>query len=80
MAINAPGNFEEIKIERSDNPIKYFRQIKIMGSSQIGDLTGQDIVQDKYPLPSSQDSFYKLVTIDRAGVMRSYPSVKLTNI
>lgn len=80
LSTENPAQYNEIKIVRSDNAVKYFRQIKALSGSSLENLTGADVIVDKFPLPSSQNAFYKIVTIDAAGVQKSYPSVKLAKL
>jgi hypothetical protein len=69
--------YSEVRIVRSDNPVTNFRQIKLLSNENLSQLSVNNIVIDKYPLPSKSESYYKLVTIDAYGVQKSYPSVKL---
>lgn len=73
-----PAQYDEIKIVRSDNPVKYFRQVKILSGEKISELSGSDELIDKYPLPGKTTSYYKVITVDNTGVQKSYPSVKLS--
>jgi hypothetical protein len=74
-----PNDFQEIVIMRSDNPSEYFRSIKELSKDQISQLGKENVLLDKYPLPSTMVSYYKVQTIDKFGVQRSYPSVKLAS-
>ncbi len=74
-----PNDFQEILIMRSDNPSEYFRSIKELSKEQISQLSTENVLLDKYPLPSSISSYYKVQTIDKLGVQRTYPSVKLAS-
>ena len=71
------GQYSEIRIVRSDNPVTNFRQIKLISAEAISELSNTNTLVDKYPLPSKSNAYYKLVTVDSYGVQKSYPSVKL---
>lgn len=77
LELDNPTQYNEIKIVRSDNPVKYFRQIKLLSGSVVSNMEPSHTVIDKFPLPASQNSFYKVVTIDKSGVQKTYPTVKL---
>lgn len=77
LGLKEPDTFEEIIIMRSDNPSIYFRSIKELNSEAVAQLTTENTLIDKYPLPSSVVTYYKVQTVDKTGVQRSYPSVKL---
>ena len=77
LGLNNPGEFETIIIQRSDDPSKFFRDVKYFSQEEIGGLQQDNVFQDKYPLPSSVVTYYKIQTVDKSGVQRTYPSVKL---
>jgi hypothetical protein len=34
---------------------------------------------DKYPLPASMDAYYRIKTVTKDGITRTYPSVALSS-
>ena len=69
--------YTEVRIVRSDNPVTNFRQIKLLKDANLQELSSNNTLVDKYPLPSKSNAYYKIVTVDSYGVQKSYPSVKL---
>lgn len=72
-----PEDFEQIIILRSDDPSKFFRNVKELSPEELKSLQQDNVLEDKYPLPSSVVTYYKVQTTDKSGVQRMYPSVKL---
>lgn len=70
--------YDEIYIRRSDNPMENFRQVKYLTKTQIGTLAQNKTIIDKYPLPGSKDTYYKVVAISKKGVYKLFPCVKLS--
>jgi hypothetical protein len=62
---------------RSDKPSGVFRNVKELSKEDINNLAVDHQIIDKYPLPSAMTSYYKLQTVNKSGVYRSYPCVKL---
>lgn len=77
LGIKDPTSIESLVIMRSDNPSKYFREVKQLSKNELDNMGSENVLVDKYPLPSTMSSYYKIKTIDVTGVQRSYPSVKL---
>lgn len=79
LDLKQPDQLDELVVMRSENPAIYFRSIKQLNQEAISKLTHENVLIDKYPLPSSVVTYYKVQTVDKSGVQRSYPSVKLTS-
>jgi hypothetical protein len=79
LGLKEPSDFEEILIMRSDNPSANFRRIKELNQEAVDALTKENVLIDKYPLPSSVVTYYKVQTVDKTGVQRTYPCVKLAS-
>jgi hypothetical protein len=79
LDINDPTSYDEIIVMRSDKPSGNFRNVKELSKEDINKLVTDKNIIDKYPLPSSVITYYKLQTIDKTGVYRSYPCVKLAS-
>lgn len=77
LGLQNPQQYAQITVLRSDNPAKFFREVKNLGLNEITELSSDNVLVDKYPLPGSVTSYYKIQTIDKSGVQRSYPCVKL---
>jgi hypothetical protein len=71
------ASYDEIIVMRSDKPSGVFRNVKELSKEDINNLAVDHQIIDKYPLPSAMTSYYKLQTVNKSGVYRSYPCVKL---
>ncbi|MCB9255636.1 MAG: hypothetical protein H6579_00745 [Chitinophagales bacterium] len=78
LGLQNPQEYAEIIVMRSDNPAKFFREVKYLGGEAIDGMSSSNVIIDKYPLPSKITSYYKIQTIDKNGVQKSYPSVRLS--
>ena len=79
LDLKDPLSYEEIIVMRSDKPSGTFRNVKELSKEDIAKLVTDNKVVDKYPLPFTMTSYYKLQTVDKSGVYRSYPCVKLAS-
>lgn len=73
------ASYSEIIVMRSESPSGTFRNVKELSKDDIIKLVSDNKIIDKYPLPTSMISYYKLQTVDKNGVLRSYPCVKLSS-
>lgn len=71
------SQYEEIFLKRSKAPLDDFRQVKRLSKTQMETLAQEGTIVDKYPLPGSKDSYYKVVVIKK-GTQKSFPSIKLS--
>lgn len=78
LGLLEPENYDGIIVMRSDSPSGLFRNVKEMTASDMSNLTSNNTIIDKYPLPGSVTAYYKVQTVDKSGVYRSYPCVKLS--
>ncbi len=79
LGLKEPSEFEEILIMISDNPSANFRSIKELNQEAVDALTKGNVLIDKYPLPRSVVTYYKVQTVDKTGVQRTYLSVQLAS-
>lgn len=79
LDLKDPTSYDEIIVMRSDKPSGVFRNVKELSQEDIYKLISDNKIYDKYPLPSSITTYYKLQTVDKTGVYRSYPCVKLAS-
>ena len=74
------AQYDHIIIERSGNGGEFFSQVKYIQTegADIGD--GNYVFRaDKYPLPNNIDSYYRIKTVSKDGVTRTFPSVALAS-
>lgn len=78
LILKDPSKFQEINILRSDKPTENYRNIKSLDPSQVAELNIDNVIIDKYPLPGSINAYYKIQTIEKSGVQRTFPMVVLS--
>jgi len=71
-------DYDEIYLKRSTNPTEDFRQVKYLTKSQIPTLGHTGTIIDKYPLPGNMDAYYKVVALNKEGIYKLFPCVKLS--
>ena len=68
--------FSHAVIEKSDDIKSEFRQCAYIDANTDVKIDGATEKKDKYPRVYS-DSFYRLRTVSKEGIERSYPAVRL---
>ncbi len=68
-------NFEQIVIERSS--AGGFTPCKIISLSDVNVIDGYFTSVDKFPLPAKIDCQYRLKTISKDGITKTFPPVDL---
>ncbi len=74
-----PSTIQSISVERSELNGRQFSQCKYFDFSEK-QLMDTIIKTDNYPLPASVDILYRLRIINKEGVTRVYPPVKLAAV
>ena len=72
--------FDYVSIERSPMESTNFTQCKYIGFNETANDSVIIKELDKYPLPATQEVFYRIKTITKEGISRTYPSVRLPAI
>ena len=76
-----PNQYQYIIIERSNASSSYFARIRYIDpSSEKFDANNYMQKTDNYPISMRQDSYYRIVTIDKDGVERAYPATQLAGV
>lgn len=73
--------YEKVIIERSADVLNNYGQCKYMVIKNEKE-DGDDYFKrtDRYPLPTHLDSYYRIVTVSKDGVKKTYPAVLLPGI
>lgn len=74
------SQYESVLIERSDNQQLNFSQCKYIKFNESAKDTVVLSKKDNYPMPFSNDIYYRVKTITKEGVTRIYPSVRLPGV
>jgi CHASE2 domain-containing sensor protein len=75
-----PENIKEMTIERGTVLGETFRQVKTFASSEIVSINdGKYTTIDKYPASGNENIYYRVVVIDKEGVLRHYPASEIQN-
>jgi hypothetical protein len=69
--------FAYVSLERSPLENANFTQCKYIGLREVVSDSVQIKELDKYPLAATQDVFYRVKTITKEGISRTYPPVRL---
>ncbi len=64
-------------IEKSNEPAAGFRQCKYIKLPESGKDSLAIAERDKYPLAATQNVYYRIKTVSKEGVSRTYPVVRL---
>jgi hypothetical protein len=74
------AQYDHIIIERSGNGGEFFSQVKYIQTEGADIEDGNYVFRaDKYPLPSNVDSYYRIKTVSKDGITRTFPSVALAS-
>lgn len=81
MYFKHPENIKEMTIERGTILGESFRQVKVFGSSEITSIVdGKMTTIDRYPISGNDsDIYYRVVVIDKEGVVRFFPASSMQN-
>lgn len=80
MYFKHPENIKEMTIERGTVLGESFRQVKVFGASDIASITdGKYTAIDKYPLSGNENIYYRVVVVDKDGVIRFFPASAIQN-
>jgi hypothetical protein len=72
------AQYDHVVIERSGNGGEFFSQVKYVQTDGADIEDGNYVFRsDKYPLPNNTESFYRIKTVGKDGVTRTFPSVAL---
>lgn len=74
------SQFEFVVIERSSEAINNFSQIKYIKFNDSAKDSVVIVKRDTYPLMAAEDVYYRVKTITKEGVTRTYPSARLPAI
>lgn len=70
------SQYEYVLVERSAENANYFSRCKYISGGTT--LSSKDILQiDKYPYSAAKDVYYRIKTVTKDGIERSYPAVML---
>ncbi|MFN8287259.1 MAG: hypothetical protein U0V74_10920 [Chitinophagales bacterium] len=69
--------FSYVTIERSLDDLNSFSQCKYFVPTQEKTMHGAIIKEDVYAISSSKDMYYRIKTVSKDGVSRTYPPVRL---
>ena len=74
------AQYDHIIVERSGNGGEFFSQVKYVQTEGADIEDGNYVFRaDKYPLPGNTTSYYRVKTVGKDGVTRTFPSVELAN-
>lgn len=75
------SQYDKVIIERSADVLNNYGQCKYMVIKNE-EQDGNDYFKrtDRYPLPTHLDSYYRVVTVSKDGVKKTYPGVLLPGI
>ena len=81
MYFKHPENIQEMTIERGTVLGESFRQVKVFGASEIASIVdGKYTAVDKYPISGNDANiYYRVVVIDKEGVIRYFPASAMQN-
>lgn len=74
------SQFEFVVIERSSNAMTNFSQIKYIKFNDSANDSVVIVKRDTYPLMAAEDVYYRVKTITKEGVTRTYPPARLPAI
>lgn len=72
--------YETIIIERGAGETAHFSRVKYIVPSKDGINSDYFVKEDSYPMSAKADSYYKITTISKDGVERSYPPIQLPSV
>ncbi|MCS6819764.1 MAG: hypothetical protein RMJ53_03720 [Chitinophagales bacterium] len=72
------AQYDHIIIERSGTGGEFYSQVKYIQVDGVNAIDGNYLLSaDKYPLPASVDAHYRIKTVTKDGITRTYPSVSV---
>lgn len=71
------SEFEYVMIERSADSKTGFSQCKYIKFNESANDSVVIVKRDNYPLGAASDVFYRIKTVTKEGITRTYPSVRL---
>ncbi len=77
VQMSEPAEYSYVTIERSLDDLNSFSQCKYFVPAQEKTLHGAIVKDDVYAISSSKDMYYRIKTVSKDGVSRTYPPVRL---
>ena len=71
------GTYDEIIVERSFSDVSGFSACKTIEVSQTKIVGGYYKTSDKYPMAGQKDCYYRIKTVSKEGVIKTFPPVLL---
>lgn len=78
LVVKDMAQYDHIIIERSAENTNYFGKCKYISCAEQKTTNGALLEIDKYPYAANKDVYYRIKTVSKDGVERSYPSVLLS--
>src|SRR5580704_13536394 len=78
LLVRDMGQYDHIVIERSAGNGNYFGKCKYISCADQKTANGVMLEVDKYPFAANKDVYYRIKTVTKDGIERSYPSVLLS--
>jgi len=72
------GSYDEIIVERSFSDVSGFSACKTIEVSQTKIVDGYYKTSDKYPMAGQKDCYYRIKTVSKEGVIKTFPPVLLS--
>lgn len=80
LMFSKASQFEFVLIEKSADSNNGFSQCKYIKFNASANDSVVIIKRDLYPLNTAQDSYYRIRTVTKEGITRTYPSVRLPGL
>lgn len=77
VILNNARELDYVSVEKSAEPIVGYRQCKYIELNKTTEDSVVIVQHDVYPLVYSEDVFYRVKTVSKEGIARTYPSVRL---
>lgn len=77
LMFSKASDFEYVMIERSADSKNGFSQCKYIKFNESANDSVVIVKRDNYPLGAAADVFYRIKTVTKEGITRTYPAVRL---
>lgn len=80
LMLSKASQFDFVLIEKSTDAKNGFGQCKYIKFNESANDSVVIIKRDAYPTSSVEDMYYRIKTVTREGITRTYPSVRLPGL
>ncbi len=80
LMLSKASQFDFVLIEKSTDAKNGFGQCKYIKFNESANDSVVIVKRDAYPTSSVEDMYYRIKTVSREGITRTYPSVRLPGL